>query len=100
MYNVGDLSTITGFEWDKWNSSKIFEKHRITTIEAEEPFEDENQLVLEDIKHSQKEIRFNLIGKTTLNKVLFLTFTLRDTKVRIISARRANTKERKIYEKI
>ncbi len=93
-----DLSKIVRFEWDKGNIDKIYAKHRITIREAEESFLDENLLLIEDIKHSQKEERFIVIGKTFKEKVLFVAFTQRNNKIRIISARMANIKERRQYE--
>lgn len=59
---------------------------------------DKEQLVLEDIKHSQKEERFTIIGKSVKDKILFISFTIRKNKVRIISARGASIKERRKYE--
>lgn len=94
-----DLSKITGFEWDKGNVDKSFDKHGITPNEAEEIFIDENLWLQDDVNHSQREERFTAIGKTTQNNMLFIAFTVRGTKIRIISARRANIKERREYEK-
>lgn len=93
-----DLSEITGFEWDKGNIDKSYQKHGTTPKETEELFLDEDVLLLEDVKHSQKEERYIAIGQTAENKVLFTVFTIRDNKMRIISARRANKKERRRYE--
>ena len=95
---VIDLRKITGFEWDRWNVDKSYDKHGITPREAEEVFTDARQLVLEDIEHSQTEERFTIIGKSIKGNILFVSFTIRDTKVRIISARKANIKERRLYE--
>lgn len=94
-----DLSKITGFEWDKGNIDKSYEKHGITPNEAEEVFVDEDVLLQDDVNHSQKEARFTAIGKTSQEHVLFVVFTVRGTKIRIISARRVNIKERREYEK-
>ncbi len=93
-----DLSRITGFEWDKGNIDKSYEKHNITPNEAEEVFIDENIRFQDDVDHSQREERFTAIGKTSQKHVLFIVFTLRGTKIRIISARGANIKERREYE--
>lgn len=93
-----DFSKITGFEWDKGNVDKSYQKHGITPNEAEEIFFDEDQLVFEDKKHSLKERRFDIIGKSTKSNILFIAFTIRRNKVRIISARKASFKERKKYE--
>lgn len=92
------LNRVKSFEWDRWNIDKSYKKHGITPNEAEEPFLDENLIFLEDIKHSHAEERFMLIGETTTKKLLFVVFTYRDHKVRIVSARLANRKERKRYE--
>ena len=92
------LGTYKGFEWDKGNVDKSYQKHGITPNEAEEPFLDENATIVKDVKHSQKEERLILLGKTLGKKLLFIVFTIRQTKIRIISARKANQKERKQYE--
>lgn len=93
-----NLSNITEFEWDKGNIDKSYRKHGITPKEAEEIFLDINLKVQTDIKHSEIEERFIGIGKTFENKILFTIFTFRDNKIRIISARIANKKERSKYE--
>lgn len=92
------LSKFKSFEWDRWNIDKSYKKHGITPNEAEEAFLDEKSIVLEDIKHSQEEGRFMLIGESATKTLLFVVFTYRDTKIRIISDRLANRKERRRYE--
>ncbi len=87
------------FEWDEGNRDKNWEKHLISNKEAEEVFINEPLLVYEDAKHSDNEKRFQCLGKTNNNKRLFISFTLRSNKIRVISARLMNQKERKIYEK-
>ena len=93
------LSKFKGFQWDKGNVDKSYQKHGITTNEAEEVFLDEDILLLEDIKHSEQEQRFEIIGKIIKGSMLFVVFTVRKNKIRIISARLANKKERRQYEK-
>lgn len=89
-----------GFEWDKWNLDKSYLKHKILPKEAEEVFVDDRSFVLPDVKHSRREERFIIVGRT-LNKLhLFVVFTFRKDKVRIISARRMHRKEVSEYEKI
>ena len=87
------------FEWDKWNLDKSYLKHGITPKEAEEVFVREDSFVVADVKHSQKEDRFIILGKSLSNKNLFVVFTLRENKIRIISARRMHRKEVSRYEK-
>ena len=94
-----DLGRIKDFEWDKGNINKSFEKHDITPNQSEEIFLDEDLKIVRDIKHSQVEERFIAIGKTFKNKILFVIFTFRNSKIRIISAREANKKERRKYGK-
>lgn len=95
-----DLSKITGFEWDKGNVDKSYRKHGITPNEGEEVFLDENILLSEDIEHSKQEERFEAIGKIVKGDILFLVFTVRKDKIRIISARKANKIERRRYEEV
>lgn len=94
-----DLKGIKEFQWDKGNLDKSYQKHGITPNQSEEIFLDPKLKIVKDLKHSQKEKRFVAIGKTTSKKILFAIFTIRSQKIRIISARIANQKERKIYEK-
>lgn len=95
-----DLSKIIGFKWNEGNIDKSYQKHGVTSREAEEVFTDERQLVLEDIKHSEAEKRFTILGKNIKGNILFVAFTVRGVKVRIVSARKANIKERRLYEKV
>lgn len=86
------------FEWDKGNQDKNFLSHKVTDEECEEIFFDFKKRILKDILHSIRENRFILIGQTKNQRVLFVIFTLRKDKIRVISARDLNKKERKLYE--
>ena len=68
--------------------------------EAESVFFNDPLIVVEDTKHSETEPHFNALGKTTQNRWLHVTFTLRQnaTMIRVISARDMHRKERKAYE--
>ncbi len=92
-----DLNTVIKFEWDAGNSDKSYKKHGITPSEAEEIFLDEQLIIIKDIKHSQTEVRFIAIGKNFTNKILFVVFTIRNSKIRIISTRPVNKQERAFY---
>jgi len=89
---------ITGFEWDTGNKGKNFTRHEVTDEECEEVFFDQNKNILRDILHSKKEERYILMGKTKKSRLLFIVFTIRKDKVRIISSRDLNKKEHKLYE--
>ncbi len=68
--------------------------------EAEQVFFNAPLLILSDVNHSQKETRLHAMGKTDWQRLLHLTFTLRESghKIRVISARDMHHKERKTYE--
>lgn len=94
-----NLNKISGFQWDKWNIDKSYKKHGITPNETEEVFLDEDVKIENDIKHQEQEDRYIVIGKTTEDKILFVVFTIRTDKIRIISGRMANNKEKEVYQK-
>ena len=85
------------FEWDNGNLFKSLAKHGIFREESEQVFL--NRYLLEiDESHSSGEVRFKLLGKTDTGKILYIIFTTRIAKIRIISARMADKQERKTYE--
>lgn len=86
------------FLWDKANVDKNQLKHQVSTSESEEVFYDDNKITLKDILHSDKEDRFIVLGKTKKSRLLFIVFTKRNHKIRIISARDTDKKEKKLYE--
>jgi uncharacterized DUF497 family protein len=95
-----DFNRIVGFEWDDGNGRKSADKHGVSQAEAEQIFFNDPLIVVEDGKHGGDEKRFNALGKTIENRLLHITFTLRQTGevIRVISARNMNRKERRIYE--
>lgn len=86
------------FQWDKGNQTKSTKKHQVTNSEAEQVFFDQNKKLLKDPLHSNGEKRHVILGSTTTNKKLFVAFTTRDNKIRIISARKLNKKEYKLLK--
>lgn len=88
------------FQWDEGNVFKNVEKHNVTTQEAEEVFVNDPFIVAEDPKHSKHEQRFYGLGRTKTNRKLFVAFTIRDKKIRVISIRDMKKKERSIYEQL
>lgn len=97
---VGKKFSFKEFLWDNGNKDKNWIKHRVSNKEAEEVFFDDKKVIYKDVFHSQKEKRFIILGKTQKERLLYLAFTKRNSKIRIISARDINIKERKYYEKI
>lgn len=92
------IKQVFEFEWDKGNTSKN-SKHGVEDQESEEVFLDKKRFIFKDSLHSGKEERFRIIGKTQKGRLLFVAFTKRGKKVRIISARDINRKEVYLYEK-
>lgn len=95
-----DLSQIIGFDWDENNREKNWEKHGVLASECEEVFFNLPLLLQSDPSHSQKEPRYYVLGHTITDRRLFIAFTIRQNKIRVISARDMSRKERSIYEQI
>lgn len=92
-----DLSKIDKFEWDDGNRTKNWVKHQVSTTECEEVFFNLPLLLADDSQHSQVEKRYYVLGQTNSGRQLFIAFTVRANKVRVISARDMNRKERQKY---
>ena len=85
------------FDWDSGNIEKSWIKHKVSYKQTEEVFFNKPLRIFEDIRHSQKENRFIALGITNKNRKLYIVFTIRNQKIRIISARNQSKKERKLY---
>jgi len=98
VYTMLTEKRVFEFDWDKGNSGKNT-KHRVEDKEAEEAFFDKAKKTFKDRVHSGQEERFRIVGKTKKGRILFIVFTIRKNKIRIISARDINRKEVGLYEK-
>lgn len=87
-----------GFEWDKDNLNKNWEKHRVAFWECEELFFNEPLLLGEDVRHSENEERLFALGRTDSDRHLFVVFTVRNKHIRVISVRDMSRKERREYQ--
>lgn len=83
--------------WDPEKAKTNLRKHRIRFSDAEPVFFDPMALTRED-DDSEGEQRFISIGLDALNRILVVVYTYRGADIRLISARRATSKERKYYE--
>jgi len=93
MYTINNR-----FEWDDVKAIYNAQKHGIDFLTAADVFNDPFALVLKDEKHSLIEVREWIIGESELG-ILIVVFTTRALgRIRIISARQANNKERALYE--
>ena len=88
-----------GFDWDDHNRDKNEKKHGVTCLECEEVFFNHPLIVVKDPRHSLREKRYLALGQTRGKRLLFIAFTLRKQKIRVVSARPMSRKEREIYEK-
>lgn len=93
------LAACTGFEWEDGNAPKIWARHAVAQGECEQVFFGEPLLVASDERHSGAEQRWAAWGRTVEGRALAVVFTLRGDRIRPISARAMNRKERERYAK-
>jgi hypothetical protein len=91
------LESCIGFDWDEWNTSKNWSKHRVSPDEAESIFFHDPLLLRSDARHSTREERFLAMGETPAGRGLLVVFTIRGKLVRVISARDMNRREAEAY---
>ena len=86
------------FDWDKSKNLINISKHGIPFKLAATVFSDSDAVYLDDIKHSHNEDRFIIIGTCKNLNLLAVCHCYRDNDlIRIISVRKANKNEIKIY---
>ncbi len=86
------------FEWDDEKAARNLKKHKVSFEEAATVFADTLSRTFGDPDHSIGEDRYIIIGTSARNRVLVVSFTDREERFRIISARKAAPHERKAYE--
>ena len=91
------LPEFEGFDWDEGNAEKNWLAHQVSPQEAEQVFFNRPLLAADDVQHSRTEKRYFVLGQTDKDRPLFIAFTLRKRRLRVISARDMNRKERKVY---
>lgn len=89
------------FTWDKAKNRLNKKKHGVSFEEAESVFLDEHARLIGDPDHSDSEDRFVLLGMSAQLRLLVVVHVYRESNelIRIISARKATTKERKFYRR-
>lgn len=85
-----------GFEWDAANLLKNWEKHRVSASECEQVFF--NRPLVAGAADTQNEVRHYALGITDAGRRLFVVFTVRSRKIRVISARDMSRRERKVFD--
>ena len=84
--------------WDPKKADANFRKHKIRFSDAELVFFDPLALTIEEQVVSQEK-RYVSVGSDALGRILVVVYIYRGDSIRIISARKATSRERKYYEK-
>lgn len=87
------------FEWDENKNKVNIEKHGIDFPYATRVFLDNQRIDLPDIRKDYGEKRHIVFGNIE-ERVFVVAYTIREHKIRIITARKANDRETKKYHDI
>ena len=90
--------TTPEFEWDAQKAAENVRNHGVTFDEAVSVFADPLANIFDDPDHSGDERRELIIGHSAEQRLLVVSFTEREPRTRIISARQTTARERKDYE--
>jgi uncharacterized protein len=86
------------FEWDPEKAERNIRKHRVSFVEAATVFGDPLSMTYDDPDHSWDEERYITVGTSQSKRLLIVSHTDRGKATRIISARTATPRERRLYE--
>jgi uncharacterized protein len=86
------------FEWNPDKADINLEKHDVSFYEASTVFDDTLSVTFPDPDHSIGEERYVIIGMSDVERLLIVSHTDRENRIRIISARSANRQEKRFYE--
>ena len=86
------------FEWDSRKARRNLQKHGIDFTEASTVFADTLSITISDPDHSEGEERWVTIGLSARRRLLVVVHTDEGESSRLISARRADSRERRKYE--
>jgi uncharacterized DUF497 family protein len=101
MANLEELvAGLEGFEWDEGNAAKNWLRHEVQQAEAEQALLNTPLVVNVTTRHGASEPRFIALGQTDVGRLLTVVFTIRGTRIRVISARAMSKPERKIYGQV
>lgn len=87
------------FEWDARKARANLRKHGVSFDEAGTVFGDPLSIAISDPAHSKEEERWILLGRSGHQRILVVVHVVRGKNIRVISARRATTKEKGQYAK-
>ena len=86
------------FEWDPEKEDINIRKHGIDFEEAMSAFSDPLSLTIPDPDHSEEEFRYLLLGTSQKGRLIVVSHTERDARIRIINSRLADRREKRDYE--
>jgi len=86
------------FEWDPKKAISNLRKHKVSFEEASTALRDTMAATGADPDHSIGEFRYVTFGISERGRLLVVAHTEQSETIRIISARLASRRERKIYE--
>jgi uncharacterized DUF497 family protein len=86
-----------GFDWDSGNLLKVWDSHQVLPSECEEVFANLPFGGRPDIKHSSKEERYFVFGKTNEGRLLTVVCTMRNRLIRVLATWPMSRKERRNY---
>jgi uncharacterized DUF497 family protein len=90
--------TWVSIDWDADKARVNAAKHRVTFEEAATLFADPLELTIPDPNHSIDEDRYVSVGTSAAGRLLVVGYMERGSKIRVIFARRATTREQHDYE--
>jgi len=86
------------FEWDPRKAESNLRKHTVSFGEAVTIFNDELSITVSDPDHSKEDDRYITVGWSNRARLIMVSHTDRNNRIRIISARELTQVERKAYE--
>lgn len=98
LANRDDRLDIMEFEWDQKKAASNLSKHGVSFEEAKTVFDDPLYIDLYDPDHSANEDRYIIVGESQRGRLIIVSYTEKGNFTRLISAREATFRERKVYE--
>ncbi len=86
------------FEWDPEKARLNEDNHGVSFFEAREAFHDDLSSTARDPDHSEDEDRYLIFGQTENGRHIVVSYTEREDRIRLISAREMTPRERRAYE--
>lgn len=86
------------FEWNDDKATSNLSKHGVSFEEAKTVFDDPLYVDFYDPDHSEDEERYLLVGHSSQERLLIVSYTERGNSIRLISAREVTRTEREAYE--